>query len=113
IETEARAVRADGWCRLRSIHHLTNSLIHEFTNSRISCLCPTASSGPFGNTGSWSAAVGLWPPRRGGRGPACARDEGRWIEDGARQVRYAFLNEAAARLDADVGAVGHSRDDQA
>ncbi|OFW08003.1 MAG: tRNA lysidine(34) synthetase TilS [Acidobacteria bacterium RIFCSPLOWO2_02_FULL_67_36] len=50
-----------------------------------------------------------------GRGDvrAFALDEGRSIEDAARQVRYAFLNEAADRLDADVVAVGHSRDDQA
>lgn len=37
----------------------------------------------------------------------------RSIEDTARQLRYAFLHEAAGRLTADVIAVGHSRDDQA
>ena len=39
--------------------------------------------------------------------------EGRSIEDAARTLRYAFLQQAADRLGADVIAVGHSRDDQA
>lgn len=42
-----------------------------------------------------------------------AREQKRSIEDAARRLRYAFLNEAAARLRADAIAVGHSRDDQA
>jgi tRNA(Ile)-lysidine synthase len=42
-----------------------------------------------------------------------AREQGRSIEDAARGVRYAFLEEAADRLGADVVAVAHSRDDQA
>src|SRR5688572_5786712 len=42
-----------------------------------------------------------------------ARESGRSIEDAARSVRYAFLDEAAERLGAAVIAVGHSQDDQA
>jgi tRNA(Ile)-lysidine synthase len=44
---------------------------------------------------------------------ALARERKRSIEDAARLARYAFLERAAARLAADVVAVGHSRDDQA
>jgi tRNA(Ile)-lysidine synthase len=44
---------------------------------------------------------------------AAARADGRSIEDAARRLRYAFLQEAAARLHAEAIAVGHSRDDQA
>jgi tRNA(Ile)-lysidine synthase len=44
---------------------------------------------------------------------ALAREQRRSIEDAARVARYAFLQEAADRLDADAIAVGHSRDDQA
>ena len=42
-----------------------------------------------------------------------ARVQKRSIEDAARRLRYAFLEEAAVRLRADAIAVGHSRDDQA
>jgi tRNA(Ile)-lysidine synthase len=42
-----------------------------------------------------------------------AREQHRSIEDAARALRYAFLHDAAARLGADVIAVGHSLDDQA
>ena len=42
-----------------------------------------------------------------------ARADRRSIEDAARRLRYAFLQEAAARLQADAIAVGHSRDDLA
>ena len=45
------------------------------------------------------------------RGAAIASK--RSIEDAARQFRYAFLHEAAARLGAGSIAVGHTRDDQA
>jgi len=44
---------------------------------------------------------------------AVARTDRRSIEDAARRLRYAFLQEAAARLHAGAIAVGHSRDDQA
>ena len=44
---------------------------------------------------------------------ARARDEGSSIEAAARAARYEFLERAAARLDADRIAVGHTRDDQA
>jgi tRNA(Ile)-lysidine synthase len=44
---------------------------------------------------------------------ARAQRERRSIEDMARAVRYAFLEEAATRLHAEVIAAGHSRDDQA
>ncbi len=44
---------------------------------------------------------------------ALAENERRSIEDVARSVRYAFLEEAASHLGADVIATGHSRDDQA
>ena len=44
---------------------------------------------------------------------AIASAEGRSIEDAARAVRYAFLEEAADRLNASAIATGHSRDDQA
>ena len=44
---------------------------------------------------------------------AKARDERRSIEDAARAARYAFLTEAARRLDAVAVAVAHSLDDQA
>jgi tRNA(Ile)-lysidine synthase len=42
-----------------------------------------------------------------------ARREKRSIEDAARHLRYAFLLDAAAALQADAVAVGHSREDQA
>ncbi|MBA2305873.1 MAG: tRNA lysidine(34) synthetase TilS [Acidobacteria bacterium] len=42
-----------------------------------------------------------------------ARREKRSIEDAARRLRYAFLHEAARRVNADAIAVGHSREDQA
>jgi tRNA(Ile)-lysidine synthase len=42
-----------------------------------------------------------------------ARREKRSIEDAARRLRYTFLHEAAARLNAEAIAVGHSREDQA
>jgi tRNA(Ile)-lysidine synthase len=60
-------------------------------------------------------AEGLGVAIECGRGDvrAAARGSGRSIEDTARQLRYAFLHEAAARLRADVIAVGHTRDDQA
>ncbi len=50
-----------------------------------------------------------------GRGDiaAAARESGRSIEDAAREARYRFLHEAAARCGADAIAVGHSLDDQA
>ena len=44
---------------------------------------------------------------------ARARDEGSSIEAAARAARYEFLERAAARLNADRIAVGHTRDDQA
>jgi tRNA(Ile)-lysidine synthase len=44
---------------------------------------------------------------------ALAARERRSIEDAARSARYAFLEDAASRLGADVIATGHSRDDQA
>jgi tRNA(Ile)-lysidine synthase len=60
-----------------------------------------------------AAALGL--PIETGRGDvrALARDERRSVEDAARAARYAFLEDAADRLGADVIAVGHSADDQA
>ena len=42
-----------------------------------------------------------------------ARDQGRSIEDMARELRYQFLHAAADRSRADVIAVGHTLDDQA
>lgn len=50
-----------------------------------------------------------------GRGDvrALARVQGRSVEDAARAVRYAFLEEAADRLSAAAIAVGHTLDDQA
>jgi tRNA(Ile)-lysidine synthase len=44
---------------------------------------------------------------------ALAREQGRSVEDAARAVRYAFLEDAADRLGADVIASAHSLDDQA
>jgi tRNA(Ile)-lysidine synthase len=44
---------------------------------------------------------------------ARAREEGSSIEAAARAARYEFLERAAARLEADRIAVGHTRDDQA
>lgn len=59
--------------------------------------------------------AGLGVPLELGRGDvrAAAQTSKRSIEDTARQLRYAFLHAAAARLQADAIAVGHSRDDQA
>ena len=50
-----------------------------------------------------------------GRGDvrAMARSQKRSIEDAARAARYAFLDEAAARVSAVAVAVGHTADDQA
>jgi tRNA(Ile)-lysidine synthase len=45
--------------------------------------------------------------------PALAREQKRSLEDAARTARYAFFEQAADRLHADVIAVGHSLDDQA
>jgi tRNA(Ile)-lysidine synthase len=42
-----------------------------------------------------------------------ARDAGRSIEDVARELRYAFFEQAAGRFSVDAIAVGHSLDDQA
>jgi tRNA(Ile)-lysidine synthase len=42
-----------------------------------------------------------------------ADQQKRSLEDAARMARYAFLEQTADRLEADVIAVGHSRDDQA
>jgi tRNA(Ile)-lysidine synthase len=60
-------------------------------------------------------AASLDLPIEVGRGDvrAQARDERRSVEDAARAARYAFLEDAADRLGADVIAVGHSADDQA
>ena len=60
-------------------------------------------------------AAGLSLPIEVGRADVreIARRERRSIEDAARRVRYAFLHEAAERLNAAAIAVGHSRDDQA
>jgi tRNA(Ile)-lysidine synthase len=60
-----------------------------------------------------AAAIGL--PIEVGRADVAsfARESGRSIEDAARSMRYAFLDEAAKRLHADVIAVGHSLNDQA
>jgi len=44
---------------------------------------------------------------------ARARAERRSLEDAARAARYGFLEDARRRLDADVVALGHTRDDQA
>jgi tRNA(Ile)-lysidine synthase len=44
---------------------------------------------------------------------AAARETGRSIEDVARELRYAFFEQAIDRLAADAIAVGHSLDDQA
>ena len=44
---------------------------------------------------------------------SAAAEMKRSVEDAARQLRYAFLHDAASRLQADAIAVGHSRDDQA
>jgi tRNA(Ile)-lysidine synthase len=44
---------------------------------------------------------------------AIAGTERRSLEDAARTLRYAFLDEAVARLSGDAVAVGHSLDDQA
>ncbi len=60
-----------------------------------------------------AAALGL--PIEVGRADvrAAARAARRSIEDVARELRYAFFEEAATRLAADAIAVGHSLDDQA
>ena len=60
-----------------------------------------------------AAALGL--PIEVGTGDVrgLARDGRRSVEDAARAARYAFLEDAADRLAADVIAVGHSADDQA
>ena len=44
---------------------------------------------------------------------ALAREQGRSVEDAARVARYAFLEQAADRVAADVIAVAHTREDQA
>src|SRR6266404_4644303 len=44
---------------------------------------------------------------------ARARGERRSIEDAAREARYGFFERARRQFDADVVAVGHTRDDQA
>lgn len=59
------------------------------------------------------AALGLAVEVDGADVRALAREQGRSVEDAARSARYAFLDRAATRLNADVIAVGHTRDDQA
>ena len=44
---------------------------------------------------------------------AAARQCGRSVEDMARELRYAFFEEAADRIGADAIAIGHSLEDQA
>ena len=63
--------------------------------------------------GAMAADLGL--PLHVGRADvrALAREQGRSVEDAARAVRYAFLEEAADHLIADAIAVAHSLDDQA
>src|SRR5512141_854929 len=60
-----------------------------------------------------AGALGL--PFEAGRADvrALAAEHGRSIEDAARVARYAFFEEVADRIGADVIAVGHTRDDQA
>src|SRR5688572_11861734 len=60
-------------------------------------------------------AASLTLPIQSGRADVrgIARREKRSIEDAARRLRYAFLLDAAAALQADAVAVGHSREDQA
>ena len=60
-----------------------------------------------------AAAAGL--PIEVGRADVLriAREQRRSTEDAARSLRYAFLHEAAVRLDAAAIALGHSLDDQA
>lgn len=62
-----------------------------------------------------SLAATLGVPFEAGRGDvrSLARQQGRSVEDAARQARYAFLSAAADRLGADAIAVAHTRDDQA
>ena len=60
-----------------------------------------------------AGALGL--PFEAGRADvrALAAEHGRSTEDAARVARYAFFEEVADRIGADVIAVGHTRDDQA
>jgi tRNA(Ile)-lysidine synthase len=60
-------------------------------------------------------AANLGVPFEAGRADvrAAARAAGRSIEDMARELRYAFLDEAATRMGADAIAVAHTLDDQA
>jgi tRNA(Ile)-lysidine synthase len=60
-------------------------------------------------------AAGIGLPIHVGRADvrALAREQRRSVEDAARAVRYAFLEEAADHLNADAIAVAHSLDDQA
>jgi tRNA(Ile)-lysidine synthase len=60
-------------------------------------------------------AAGLGLPIHVGRADvrAFAREQRRSVEDAARVVRYAFLEEAADRVAADAIAVAHTLDDQA
>jgi tRNA(Ile)-lysidine synthase len=62
-----------------------------------------------------AVAEDLGVPFEAGRADvrAAARAAGRSVEDMARELRYAFLEEAAARLGADTIAVAHTLDDQA
>jgi tRNA(Ile)-lysidine synthase len=62
-----------------------------------------------------SFAAGLSLPLEVGHADvrAVAAAERRSVEDAARMVRYAFLEQAATRAGADAIAVGHTRDDQA
>ena len=66
---------------------------------------------------AFSVALGrsLGLPVEVGRGDvrALAREGHRSIEDAARSARYAFLHDAAGRLNASAIAVGHTLDDQA
>jgi tRNA(Ile)-lysidine synthase len=62
---------------------------------------------------TWAASV-AWPLVTGREDVAArARRERRSIEDAAHAARHAFFERARAHFDADVVALGHTRDDQA
>lgn len=96
-----REVERDGYLRVVGVAHFNHQLRGDAADAD-AAFCQSV-----------GAALGLPVEVGAADVRAAARESGRSIEDMARSLRYEFLEAAATRLEADVIAVGHTRDDQA